>query len=316
MKVLIDTDGEFDDYMALMLVLKSSELNVKAITTLSGIRNLRESTDAVLNVVELLGMENVPVAEGVQASMSQDLTDTRERMLDIWKHGGRSSTKETRKPTLKPVREDGVSLMLRTVMEEPGEVTLITLGALTNVACALLREPRFADCVKDVYTMGGAVLCQGNTTPVSEFNIWGDPVAARIFFNSGMHITMVGLETYYQPMLSSAEWESVRRSSRAADYCFENFNPWFNYLLGLHPEWKGGLQIGDALTVGACINPTLMKTQRCFIDVETKGELTIGQTIAYGLSNRHQIKKKYNTDVCVDSDWRSFNKLFLERVTA
>ena len=316
MKILIDTDGEFDDYMALMLAFKSKDLDVKAITTLSGIRNLRDSTDSVLNAVELLGKSEVPVAEGVQVSMSQNLETTRKNMLNIWKNGGRSSTKEIRKPKLKPIKEDGVSLMLRTVLEAPGEVTLITLGALTNVACALLREPRFAKCVKEVYSMGGAVLSPGNTTPVAEFNIWGDPVAAKIFFNSGIHITMVGLETYYQPVLTSAEWELVRKSSKAAEYCFEDFDPWFKYLLGLHPEWQGGLQIGDALTVGACIDPTLMKTRRCFVDVETKGEHSIGQTIAYGLSNRHRLPRAPNTNLCVDSDWKRFNKLFLDRVIA
>ena len=316
MKILIDTDGEFDDYMALMLAFKSKDLDVKAITTLSGIRNLRESTDSVLNVVELLGKSEVPVAEGVQVSMSQNLEATRKNMHNIWRNGGRSSTKEIRKPKIKPVKEDGVSLMLRTVLEDPGEVTVITLGALTNVAYALLREPRFAKCVKEVYSMGGAVLSPGNTTPVAEFNIWGDPVAAKIFFNSGIHITMVGLETYYQPVLTGAEWELVRKSSKAAEYCFEDFDPWFKYLLGLHPEWHGGLQIGDALTVGACIDPTLMKTRRCFVDVETKGEHSIGQTIAYGLSSRHKLPKAPNTDLCVDSDWKRFNKLFLDRVVA
>lgn len=178
-----------------------------------------------------------PLRRGVQVSMSQDLEATRKNMHSIWRNGGRSSTRETRKSKLKCIEKDGVSLMLRTVLEDPGDVTLITLGALTNVACALLREPRFAKCVKEVYSMGGAVLSPGNTTPVAEFNIWGDPTAAKIFFNSGIYITLVGLETYYQPVLSGAEWV-VRKSSKAAEYCFEDSDPWFKYLLGLHPEWR------------------------------------------------------------------------------
>lgn len=315
-RVFIDTDGEFDDFMALVLALKSRDLSVEGISTLSGIRNLRDSTDDVLNAVELLGRGDIPVAEGLEVSMSQDLTRERRNILEIWKSCGRASTEAIRRPGIKPVKEDGISLMIRKIMESPGEVTLITLGALTNVASALLREPRVAKRVKEVYSMGGAVLVPGNMTPVAEFNIWGDPLAAKIFFNSGMHITMVGLETYYQPMLSGEEWARVREANEATRYCFENFDPWFKYLIGLHPDWKGGLQIGDALTVGAAIDPSLMKMRKCFVDVETRGELTVGQTVAYGLSRRHPAPKEPNTDLTVDCDWGRFNRLFVERTTS
>jgi purine nucleosidase len=314
--VFIDTDGEFDDYMALVLALKSKDLCVDGISTLSGIRNLRDSTDAVLNAVELLGGKDIPIAEGLEVSMSQDLAEQRKSILNIWKRGGRTSTKEIRKPGIKPVKEDGVSLMIRMVMENPGEVTLITLGALTNVATALLREPRLAKKVKEVFTMGGTVFAPGNVTPVAEFNIWGDPLAAKIFYNSGMHITMIGLETYYQPVLSGEEWARVKGANEATKYCFDNFEPWFNHLVRLHPDWKGGLQIGDGLTVGAAIDPTLMKSRRCFIDVETRGDLTAGQTVAYGFSPRHKLPKKPNTDLTIDCEWKHFNKLFIDRATS
>ena len=313
-RVFIDTDGEFDDVMALILALKSSDLSVEGISTLSGIRSLRDSTDDVLNTVELMGRGDIPVAEGLEVSMSQDLTEKRKNILKIWKSGGRSSTKATRRPGIRPVREDGVSLMIRKIMETPGKVTLITLGALTNVASALLREPRLAGKVNEVYSMGGAVSVPGNTTSVAEFNIWGDPLAARIFFNSGMCITLIGLETYYQPVLSREEWDRVKVANDATRYCFDDFDPWFRHLVGLHPDWEGGLQIGDALTVGAVIDPSLMKVRRCFVDVETRGELSIGQTVAYGLSIRHPAPKEPNTDLTVDCDWKRFNELFLERV--
>lgn len=110
-RVFIDTDGEFDDVMALILALKSSDLSVEGISTLSGIRSLRDSTDDVLNTVELMGRGDIPVAEGLEVSMSQDLTEKRKNILKIWRSGCRSSTKATRRPGIKPVREDGVSLM-------------------------------------------------------------------------------------------------------------------------------------------------------------------------------------------------------------
>jgi inosine-uridine nucleoside N-ribohydrolase len=91
------------------------------------------------------------------------------------------------------------------------------------------------------------------------------------------------------------------------------FRSWFRHLVGLHLTGRG-TQIGDALTIGAVIDPSLMKIRRCFVDVETRGELSIGQTVAYGLSIRHPAPKEPNTDLTVDCYWKRFNELFLERV--
>ncbi|MCX6642228.1 MAG: nucleoside hydrolase, partial [Candidatus Bathyarchaeota archaeon] len=102
---------------------------------------------------------------------SKDMTSNWERVRKIWATGGRSSTSPLRKPGICAVDTDAVELLISKVMHEPGEFTLVTLGALTNVAAAILREPRFSSCLRESYTMGGAVLVQGNMNPVAEFNI-------------------------------------------------------------------------------------------------------------------------------------------------
>jgi purine nucleosidase len=313
-RIIIDTDGEFDDVLALALALSSPEIKVEAITTISGVRCLEDSTGDVLNTLELMGHTEIPVAMGFRQHFSKDMTSNWERVRKIWATGGRSSTSPLRKPDIRAVDVDAVELLISKVMQEPGEFTLVTLGALTNVAAAILREPRFSSCLRESYTMGGAVLVQGNMNPVAEFNIWSDPEAAKIYFNSGLNITLVGLEVYYKARLRQDQWNNVAQSSEAMQYIFENFDPWIKYLDRHDPSKAGALEIGDALTIGAIVEPDLFTKQRCFIDVETKGELTSGMTVGYGLSARSPAPKTMNTDLCVDMNANEFNKLFLERV--
>ncbi len=314
-RIIIDTDGEFDDVLALALALRSSEVDLEAVTTVSGVRPLEYVTSDVLNTLEFMGRDDVPVAMGFRQHMSRDMTSTWDRINRIWLSAGRQSTAPIRKPRTKPVSVDAVEMLVSKVLESPGEITLVTLGALTNVASAILREPKFAENLKECYTMGGAVLVQGNMTPVAEFNIWGDPEAARIYFNSGVEITLVGLEVYYKARFNRSEWNTVRGSNIANKYFFDNFAPWIDYLDAKDPTQEGNLEIGDALTIGALVKPSMFEKKRCFVDVETKGELTLGQTVGYGLSPQTPIPpKKPNTLLCVNMDEEGFRKMFLERV--
>jgi len=316
-RVIIDTDGEFDDSNALLLALKSKELRVEAITTLSGIRDMDQVTIDMLNILELLGREDIPLATGMERRFFRDMAPVRERTRKIWENGGRASSKPLRTPRLKPVAMHGVNLLISKIMEAPGEMILVTLGALTNVAMALLKEPRIAKNVKEVYTMGGAIIEHGNSTPVAEFNIWGDPEAAKIFFNSGMPITLVGLGVFWTPYLSAEQWTAFKTANPATKYVYENFEPWVEWLKRRRPELKGGLHVGDALTIGVLIDRSLVETKRIFVDVEVDGTLTSGQTLAYGLyPPYHPPPKEPNTELCVSVDSTRFIDLFMKTVTS
>lgn len=314
-RVIIDTDCEFDDSMALILALKSKELKIEAITTLAGIRDLDYVTTDTLNLLELLGKDDIPVAAGMENRLRRDMTSTRQRTNNIWNLAGRPNAKPLRKPESKPIKEHGVDLIVSKIMETPHKITLITIGALTNVAMALLKEPQIAKNVKEVYTMGGALLTHGNASPVAEFNIWGDPDAAKIFFNSGMPITLVDLYTFWKPVLTAEQWQSVKNANAATRYTFENFEPWIEFLKKRRPELEGGLHIGDAVTVGVFIEKSLVETKKIQVDVETEGQLTSGQTIGYGLYPRlHPPNKEPNVNLCTKIDEERFEQLFMERV--
>jgi purine nucleosidase len=315
-RVIIDNDGEFDDSCALVFALMSKELDIEAITTLSGFWRIDYVTDNVLNLLELVEREEIPVAMGTERPFFRDLTRIRQRLEEIYKKGGRPSSKPLRTPKLKPIKDHAVDLLISRIMENPGEISLVTLGGLTNVACALLREPRIAENVKAAYTMGGAVIAPGNITPVAEFNIWSDPEAARIYFNSGMPITMVGLEVYYSCNLTGKEWDNWKQGNAATQYILNNFEPWFKGIASRRPHLEGGEEIGDALTIGVLLDRSLVETKKMYIDVETKGELTTGQTVGYWVDPMKTPPKEPNVEVCVNVDGQRFNTMFMESVTS
>lgn len=313
-RVIIDTDGQSDDSMALLLALKSKEINVEAITTTPGIRSLDHVTMDVLNIIELLDRGDIPVAKGVEKRFSRDMTPILKRTEEIWKAAGRPDSRPLRTPKAKPVKGYGVDLIIKKIMDNPGEIILVTLGALTNVAVALLIEPRIAEKVKEAYTMGGAVLTHGNATPIAEANIYGDPEAAKIFFNSGIPITLVDLYTFQKPILTDEQWTMIN-TNPAAKYTSENFEPWIEVLKKRRPEVKGR-GTGDALTIGILIDRRLVETKKIFVDVETQGQLTSGQTIAYGLHPPlHPPPKEPNTELCAEVDAKRYTDLFIDRVT-
>jgi purine nucleosidase len=314
MRVIIDTDGEFDDALALVYALMSEDLEVEAITTLHGIRPIEDATFEVLNIIELLNKQT-PVFKGMTRPLFRDSSGTHKRILDIWKKGGRKNTHPLKKPKSRPKKEKAFTFLTNYFKENPGEINLVTLGALTNIAVALLIEPEIADCIKRAYSMGGAILAPGNSTPTSEFNIWGDPEAAKIFFNSGFPITLVDLYTYYQPRPNNDQWKNIEDANDATKYIFKTYKPWIDYLRGLSEENTSGLQIGDALAVGVMKDSNIVETIDLQVDVETKGELTIGMTVPYGLRPRNMPTSRKNVKLCKSVNSESFIKDFINNIT-
>jgi inosine-uridine nucleoside N-ribohydrolase len=311
MRVIIDTDGEFDDALALIYALMSEDLEVEAITTVHGIRPIDNATNEVLNIIELLS-RNTPVFKGLANPLLRDSSRTQKRILDIWKKGGRTNTDPLKKPKSKPQKEKAVAFLTNFFKENPGEINLVTLGALTNIAVALNIEPELSDYIKSAYTMGGAILAPGNSTPTSEFNIWGDPEAAKVFFNSGLPITLVDLYTYYQPRPNNHQWKIIENANEATKYVFHTFKPWIDYLRSLSEENAQGLQIGDALALSVMNDKNVVETIDLRVDVETKGELTVGMTVPYGLSPRDKSPFIKNVKLCKSVNSENFIKDFID----
>jgi purine nucleosidase len=187
-KVIIDTDPGVDDAFALLLAMRSLELNILAITAVAGNVPLTLTLPNALRMVEIAGRTDIPVASGAASPLIRRLVTA------TYAHGENGlAGVDFPAPTLRPVKEPAADLICRIVRQNPGEITLVGLGPLTNVALALRQDPDAAKMIRRIVLMGGS-LSGGNITPAAEFNFYVDPEAASIVFDSGIPITMVGLD--------------------------------------------------------------------------------------------------------------------------
>src|SRR4030088_1773822 len=195
-RVIIDTDPGVDDALALLLAMRSPELKIEGISAVAGNVPLELTLPNALRMVEIASRTDIPVAVGAKAPLMRRLVTA------AYAHGenglGGAVFPE---PKIKPVSEPAAQFIRQVVRKYPGEVTLITIGPLTNIASALNSDPELAAIIKSVVMMGGS-LSGGNITPAAEFNVYVDPEAARIVFQSGIPITMVGLDVTRKTSLS------------------------------------------------------------------------------------------------------------------
>jgi len=273
-RVLIDTDPGVDDAFALLLAMRSPELKIEAITAVAGNVPLELTLPNALRMVEIAGRTDIPVAPGAKAPLLRRLVTA------AYAHGenglGGAVFPE---PTIKPVAEHAAELIRSVIRRYPKEVTLITVGPLTNVAAALNGDPELASLIKGVVMMGGS-LSGGNITPAAEFNIYVDPEAARIVFQSGIPLTMVGLDVTRRTSLTD---EHVRVLEAAQNPVSQAAAKIARHAID-HNREQGflvGPNMHDSLAVAAFLDPTILKWKEYYVDVETTGELTAGQTLGY-----------------------------------
>ena len=213
-RVIIDTDPGVDDAFALLLALRSPELKIEGITPVAGNVPLDFTLPNALRMLEIAGRSDIPVAVGAKAPLMRRLVTA------TYAHGenglGGAVFPE---PKLKPIADPAPVLIRQIVRKYPGEVTLVTLGPLTNVATALNEDKDLAPMIKGITMMGGS-LSGGNVTPAAEFNVYVDPEAARIVFQSGIPVHMVGLDVTRRTELTEAHVQRLEAAgtsvSRAA----------------------------------------------------------------------------------------------------
>ncbi len=306
-KVILDVDTGVDDAWAILLALRSPELQVEAITTVAGNVDADLTTKNTLRILELAGNTSIPVARGCGAPLLSELHTGKVA------HGddgiGNVNFPEPKRQTV-PVH--AVDLLIEKIMSQPKEITLLPVGPLTNIALALLREPRLAQAVKEVIIMGGAVTVPGNRTPAAEFNIYIDPEAARIVLAAGMPLTLVGLDVTRKTLLTEEHLAYMRQFDGAIPrFITQSAQVYLEF--ARRRFGRNGCALHDPLAVGVAIDRTLVKTQAMPVGIETRGEFTRGATVGdvYGTT-----RLPPNAEVCLDVDVDRFVKLFVERMTA
>lgn len=268
-KIILDCDPGHDDAVAILLAAK--HLDILGITTVHGNQSLEKVTRNTLKVLEFSGLTHIPVFPGMARPLAQEPRHAPEVHGESGLDG--PSLPE---PSLSPQPRHAVDFIIDAVMSLE-DVTIVATAPLTNIAVALLREPRIGRRIREISLMGGS-LTSGNSTPAAEFNIWCDPEAAHIVFTSSIPIKMVGLNLTRQAEAGLREIERIRslgnRTGRIVAELLEFYSSRLNALFGL----TGG-SLHDPCAVAWLIDPTLIEGRRMHVAIELHGQLTRGMTV-------------------------------------
>ncbi len=263
--VIIDTDPGVDDAMAILMALASPELEVLALTTIFGNAATDRTTRNALTILETAGRTDIPVSAGAVDPIAVPFKGP---VPFVHGENGLGGTR-----TISPTTEVTQALAAETIYtlasDRPGEVTLLALGPLTNLAVALDAHPDLIDLVDEVVVMGGNALVPGNATPVAEANINNDPEAADAVFGAGWPITMVGLDVTHQVNLPGAVIDTITAAS----------NPGARLLAEAIPLYRAffeatnnidGIYVHDPSTVAYLLEPDIFTTDHWPVRVETE----------------------------------------------
>jgi inosine-uridine nucleoside N-ribohydrolase len=273
-RIIIDTDPGIDDMMAIFLALRSPELKVEAITPVCGNVPLEFTLPNALRLVEAADRTDVPVAAGASHPLVRRLVTSGHV------HGANGlGGVDFPEPKIKPVGETAPDLIRRIVRENPGEITIVAVGPLTNVALALRSDPEIAGMIPAIAIMGGS-LSGGNITPAAEFNLYVDPEAARVVFDAQVPLTMVGLDVTRKVLLQEDQIKQLEAAKNpVSQMAGKVMRATFERMR------QGGevhvLAMHDPLTVASLIDPDVITLKDYYVEVETFGEWTAGQTVGY-----------------------------------
>ena len=304
--LLVDSDTAGDDTVALLLALLSPQVDLKAITICAGNVAFDQQVENALYTVEVAGRAGqVPVHPGC-----------RDPLLRPWASvthiHGEDGMGNTFFPAAqqRPEREHGAQTIVRLADEHAGELVIVGIAPLTNLALACRLDPELPENVKRVYLMAGANHAVGNVTPVAEYNVWADPEAAEIVFQAGFDLTMVGWDVCVRhSVLSDEHWDHIASLETPLAEFFRQVNQ-VTRDFGKRAQRLAGSTHPDALTVAGLIDPDVFpRTERRFVTVETQSDLTRGQTV---VDNIGVLERTPNADVVDDADETRFRSLLFD----
>lgn len=303
--VILDCDPGHDDALALFMAMGSPEIDLMEVTTVGGNQSLEKVTKNALSLIELVG-KNVPVYSGCPTPLVK---------APKWAgyiHGetGLDGVKLD-PPKTHVAGTYAAAQIVKTIMENPDQyVTLVATAPLTNIAAAALMEPRICSRVKEVVMMLGAVHT-GNVTAVAEFNAYTDPEAAKVVFERPWPITMIGLDVTHQAICTKEVQERLVKAN-------PNLGEVLNGLIDFFREsYKSEERFPDPPTHDPCavayaLDPSVVKTVKCPVSVETKGDLTCGMTVA---DLRAMASKDCRTQVGISLDVEKFWNIVEKAIT-
>ena len=305
-KIIIDTDPGQDDAVAILLALASPELDILGITAVAGNVPLKLTEKNARKICELAGKPQTRVFAGASRPMVRQLVTAEEV------HGKTGlDGPDLPEPAMPLQDRHAVDFLVETLMsEESGTVTLCPLGPLTNIALALVREPRIAPRIRQIVLMGGGFFEGGNVTPAAEFNIYVDPHAADVVFRSGIPIVMMPLDVTHTVLTRAGRVAAIRALGSKVGVATAQMLEFFERF----DEEKYGSDGGplhDPCVIAWLLRPELFRGRECNVVVETGSELTMGMTVIdwWGVTKRPK-----NATVMRDVDDEGFFALLVDRL--
>ena len=317
-RLIVDTDigTYYDDAFAVLLAANSPEVQLEAVTTSYGDTKLR--AEIACKILEFIGRPEVPVYAGI----GDPLGEAEAVMFGFEGEG----IFDDGRPTKQPEDEGAVEYIVRTVRENPGEITICTLGTVSNVAAAIRLDPNFTKNLKHLIIMGGVIVPivdeKGiHRSPVEEYNLNNDPIAAKIVLGSDANITLVPIDVTLRVPMSQEQIERIQAgSSKSAQMVARILKPWpaqehLIYLsVGIPTEFTG-IWLHDPLTIAVAYDPSLITTARIHVSAEYAPTVVLRDMVIRNDILRTIPKKKQpNMNVAVDVDADRFTELFADRI--
>ena len=304
-KVILDVDTGIDDAFAILYAIESKQLDILGITGVNGNVPIDYVMKNTKKILKFMGNDDIKVYRGASRPL---LTEPNHEFRVHGKDGIGNGLDfitvddDVESDTFAP------DFIIEQAYKHKGDLTLIMVGPLTNLALAVLKEPRLAEWVNEVVVMGGLVSesGKGNKLPNSEFNIFADAEAAKIVFHSGLPVKLISLDVTLKTFLTRERMEDLK-GTKYYDFIVEStevFRGFSKMRYGID-----GCALHDPLTIGVVLDPSIVKTEKHFVEVETKSELSYGQTIC---DFRNIWNKEPNVEICLDVDNEKFISMFVD----
>ncbi len=313
-KIILDCDPGMDDSMAIVMAVKSTELEVKAITTVNGNYPACVTASNALKVLEMLGRRDIPVAKGMTEPMF------RKTPKDPFTHGKDGQAENFLPDPVTPLSEKhAVDLIIDIVKAQPGEIYILSTGPMSNIAMAIKKAPEIKKMIPGIIAISGmfglnhyAFANATGDTPQSEWNVFVDPEAASIVYHSGINLTALGLDVaaHFDVSLTAEELDRLGKSSRREAAFLRQA---IRYVNGR--GFEAYCAVIDCMAVGYAIDETLVEVFEGKVGIETKEGLTLGNTVV-DYRHHHIWQELPTVKIGRTADYKRFLQLLMEIVLA
>ena len=309
-KIIIDTDPGIDDAMAIFFALQSPELELLGLTAVFGNGGVENTASNAVRILETAGRGEIPVAAGADNPLIMANRSSGGESVH-GKDGLGNAGDQLPQPKGRPIAQNAAAFIVETVMANPGEITLVPIGPLTNIALALRLEPKIVNAVKGVCLMGGSAFAGGNMTAAAEANIANDPHAAAIVFSAGWPITMAGWDVNNRFHMNPAYLDQLCGLGNPATDFIEAIYPCLQAFINLPDR---AIDVPDLLAVAYLVDPTLFTSKSYPVYVETEGR-SAWMTVV----DQRRINEDESADpivnILLDVDAIRLRDLYLDRLS-